>query len=78
MGVATENLAIARVTGEISFNAKRMKINDPAHKRMIVVKKMNEVDMRWVVKPSLIPFGQSLGTVAAIGTDSPNDPARSC
>jgi hypothetical protein len=46
IGVAIENLAKARVTGEISFNAKRMKINDPAHKRMIVVKKTNRVNLR--------------------------------
>jgi len=46
MGVARENLAIASVTGEISFNAKRMKINVPAQRRMIVVKEMNEVNLR--------------------------------
>jgi hypothetical protein len=46
MGVAIENLAKARVTAEISFNAKRMKTNDPAHKRMIVVKKTNKVNLR--------------------------------
>jgi hypothetical protein len=53
-GVARENLAKARVTGEISFNAKRMKINDPAQKRMIIVKETNEVNLRSVVKPSPI------------------------
>lgn len=45
IGAARENLARASATGGISFNANRMKMNDPAQVRMIVVKKTNEVSL---------------------------------
>jgi len=78
IGVARENLARASATGGISFNTKRMKMNDPAQIRMIVVKKIKEVNLRLVDESSpLIHFSLDLRlrpgiNATAFITDAPN------
>ena len=45
IGVAIENLVKARVTGEISLNARRMKMNEPAQITIMIVRKTNEINL---------------------------------